>query len=53
MTNLLEKAIARIEQLPTAQQDAIAALILDEIEDEERWDEAFARSPPCFRASCR
>jgi hypothetical protein len=26
-------------------QDAIAALILEELEEERRWDESFARSP--------
>jgi hypothetical protein len=44
MTYLLEKAVAQAKQLPKEQQDAIAALILAEIEDEARWDAAFARS---------
>ena len=44
MTRNLQKAIARVEQLPADQQDAIAALIFEELEDEQRWDEAFARS---------
>lgn len=44
MTKLLEKALLRAKQLPDEQQDAIAALILEEIEDEARWDEAFSRS---------
>ncbi|MFH7245074.1 MAG: hypothetical protein ACHWZW_19735 [Spirulina sp.] len=45
MTELLERAIARLQTLPESEQDAIASIILDEIEDERRWDEAFARSP--------
>ncbi len=45
MTELLEQAIARLKTLPTDKQDAIATLILEEIEDERRWDESFARSP--------
>ncbi len=45
MTELLEQAIARLKTLPMDKQDAIAALILAEIEDEQRWDESFARSP--------
>lgn len=45
MTKLLEKAVARVQALPDAEQDAIAALILEELEDDERWDAAFARSP--------
>jgi hypothetical protein len=44
MTERLQQAIAELEKLPAAEQDAIAALILDEIADEGRWDEAFARS---------
>ena len=44
MTELLEQALAELEKLPASEQDAIAALILDEIRDEQRWDEAFARS---------
>ena len=30
--------------MSAAEQDAIAAIILAEIADEQRWDEAFARS---------
>lgn len=44
MTQLLEEAIQQIHKLPAAQQDAIAAVILDELADEQQWDEAFARS---------
>lgn len=42
---MLAKALAWARALPEKQQDAIAALILEEIEDEARWDTAFARSP--------
>ena len=45
MTEMLEKVVAKIKQLPAKQQDAIAALILEEIEDEARWDATFTRSP--------
>lgn len=44
MTQLLEQAIARLKTLPANEQDAIAALILEELEDEIQWDEAFANS---------
>ena len=37
MTDLLENALARIEQLPEGDQDAIAAQILAELTDEELW----------------
>jgi hypothetical protein len=45
MTELLERAIARLQTLPESEQDAIAAMILEEIEDDRRWDESFSRSP--------
>jgi hypothetical protein len=44
MTELLQQALAEVQKLPDAEQDTIAAMILEEIEDERRWDEAFARS---------
>ncbi len=44
MTRMLEKAFAQAEQLSEKHQDAIATLILEEIEDEARWDAAFACS---------
>jgi hypothetical protein len=44
MTQLLEQALAEVRKLPQPEQDAIAALILEELADEERWAEAFARS---------
>jgi hypothetical protein len=44
MTQLLEEALARVTKLPKKQQDAIAAIILGELEDEERWSAAFAAS---------
>jgi len=44
MTQLLEQAINKVQGLPTEEQDAIASLILDELADEARWDQAFARS---------
>jgi hypothetical protein len=45
MTELLEKAISKLKTLPNSQQDAVADLILQELEAERRWDESFARSP--------
>ncbi|MDJ0705538.1 MAG: hypothetical protein QNJ46_19860 [Leptolyngbyaceae cyanobacterium MO_188.B28] len=45
MTELLEHAIARLQTLPESEQDAVASMILEEIEDEQLWDEAFSRSP--------
>ena len=45
MSQLLEHAVAEARKLPDADQEAIAALILAEIEDDRLWEEAFARSP--------
>lgn len=44
MTRLLEQAVEAVEELPPDEQDAIAALILDELQDKLGWGEALARS---------
>lgn len=44
MTQLLEQAIGEARKLSESEQDAIAALILEEIADDRRWDAAFANS---------
>jgi hypothetical protein len=44
VTSMLEKAINEVQKLSASEQDAIAAIILDELADEQRWDEAFANS---------
>ncbi len=44
MTELLEEAIAKLKNLSSVEQDAIAAMILEELEEERRWDESFLRS---------
>jgi hypothetical protein len=44
MTELLEQAIAQLKSQSIDRQDAIAALILEELEEERRWDESFGRS---------
>ena len=44
MTALLEKAFKRASALPKEEQEAIGALILEEIASESRWDEQFAGS---------
>ncbi len=44
MTKLLKKALERASALPDDAQDAIASIILDEIEDEKRWSKSFANS---------
>jgi len=44
MTALLEQALAEVHKLPPDHQDVIAALILEELADEEKWNRAFAQS---------
>ena len=45
MSQLLDHAVAEARKLPNAEQDAIAALILEEIKDDQRWEETLANSP--------
>ena len=42
MSKLLEKAFAKISDLPPEAQDAIASQILAELEDEAAWAKQFA-----------
>ena len=44
MTQLMEKALDRIRSLPETEQDALAGIILDDLEDEQRWSASFAAS---------
>ncbi len=44
MTALLEKAIQQASGLPETEQEAIGALILEEIASESRWGTQFAGS---------
>lgn len=50
MSQLLDKALAEVRKLPDAEQDAIAAIILQELEDDRRWNEALAKSPEKLEA---
>ena len=53
MTDLLEKALRKAARLPAPEQDRIAQVILDEIEDEARWQATFARSQDQLAALAR
>ena len=44
MTDLLARALRRIQALEDRDQDAMAAMILDALDDEARWSASFARS---------
>lgn len=41
MTELLQRAISAIAQLSPEEQDTIAARLLEELEDEQQWQESF------------
>jgi hypothetical protein len=49
MTKLLEQAVAKVRELPDAEQDAIAQIVMDELESERRWNELLAKSPDKLR----
>ena len=44
MTPLLKKVLSEVYKLPPEEQDAIAAVILEELKNERQWQEAFAES---------
>jgi hypothetical protein len=44
MTKLLEKALEEVAKLPASEQDAVAAIVLEELASEQRWAESFAKS---------
>lgn len=48
MVELLEKAFDKLTHLPVEEQERIARLILEEIEDNQRWDALFAKTRGTF-----
>lgn len=44
MTKLFERAVAQVSQLTAEEQDAIAQIVLEELDEEARWDASFAQS---------
>jgi hypothetical protein len=44
MTDLLERAFAKVSELPEDEQNRIAAALLDELAGVRTWDEAFESS---------
>jgi len=44
VTQLLEKAVAKVSALPDSEQDALASVLLTEMESEQQWDQLFAAS---------
>jgi hypothetical protein len=44
MTELLDRTITKLKTLSVEQQDAIAMMILEELEDEIQWNASFESS---------
>jgi hypothetical protein len=44
MTQLLEKALIQVAKLPASEQDAVAAIVIEELASEQRWTDSFAKS---------
>ncbi len=44
MTALLQKAFKAAAKLPKKEQDILATLLLEELQSEKRWTEAFKKS---------
>jgi hypothetical protein len=49
MTELLQRAFDEASKLPREQQDAIASLLLLELESEREWDRAFTGSQDALK----
>jgi hypothetical protein len=43
MSQLMQQAFEKVRRMPDRDQEAIASIILQEIESEQRWDALFAR----------
>lgn len=43
MSDIVTRALAEFSRLPPDQQEAMAAILLDELADEERWQAKFHR----------
>lgn len=44
MTKLMQQFIERLREIPEEEQDKYAATYLKELEDDQRWEELFART---------
>lgn len=44
MTQLMQDVLEKVQTLAPDEQNAIAQVILDELEDEQRWAQSFAQS---------
>ena len=49
MTKLLQQAFQEVSKLPQEEEDAVAALVIGELESAKRWDDLFGRSQDKLR----
>lgn len=50
MTHTLASAVEPAQRLPPEEQDALAAILLEEIASEQRWSQSFAGSEDTLEA---
>ncbi|MFQ5984736.1 MAG: hypothetical protein ACE5LL_04380 [Alphaproteobacteria bacterium] len=50
MTRLLKQALKELSKLPEDEQDAVAAIVLEEVACEARWSAAFRASQDALAA---
>ncbi len=50
MTKALQQAIERLQRAPKERQDALAALLLHELEEDDRWTQTTAANIDKLRA---
>ena len=50
MTQALTSAVAEANKLPAAEQDILAAILLEEIASEQGWSQSFAKSERVLEA---
>jgi len=53
MTGLLQEALRRVESLSPEEQDAIAAQIIETLDDEQAWARSFRENPTVLRSQAR
>jgi hypothetical protein len=53
MTGLLERALQRVESLSQGEQDAIAAQIMETLDDEEAWARSLRARPALLESMAR
>ena len=53
MTQPLEIALQKVSALPDSEQDALASVLLSELESEQRWDQLFASSQDVLERMAR